>query len=328
MNGKDSSPKVSICIPTYNGAAFIDSAISSALVQTYSNFDIVISDDGSTDNTVAIAQAWQQKSAVPIILLQHERYGLVENWNYCAQYVCDRTPNPASYIKFLFQDDLLEIDCLARMVEVAQQDEAIGLAFSRRSLLYGSSEQLPATKRWLQDLHKTWANLQPIQVGLDLFGDRHFLHQPDNKIGEPTNVLIKSSVFRELGGFDTSLRQFCDLEMWLRVMAHYRVAFIDEELATFRMHPLQTTNANVAQDRVWSEIYRVWLKLVFHPAFHNIAIATRRNIYLHLWQSLMRECLGSIFHHRWHRLSQIGALMVDACRFNFIPWQDARQFSS
>ncbi|WP_019499056.1 glycosyltransferase family 2 protein [Pseudanabaena sp. PCC 6802] len=317
----ESFPKVSICIPTYNGAEFLDSAIASAVAQTYPNFDIIISDDRSTDNTVAIAQTWQQKSSVPIVLLQHERYGLVENWNYCVEYTT-QTNDPPAYIKFLFQDDLLTPDCLECMVKAAQQDRDIGLVFGRRKLLYGNSEILPPAKQWLHDLHQAWHNLQPIQAGINLISDRNFLRQPDNKIGEPTSVLIKSTVFNKLGLFDRSLRQFCDLEMWLRIAAHHQVAFVDRELATFRIHHQQTTNTNVAQDRIWAEIYQVWLKLVFHPTYKSITLTIRRNIYLHLWQSLIRECLGSIRHHRWHRLQQIGVLTVDACRFLFMPWQD------
>jgi glycosyltransferase involved in cell wall biosynthesis len=315
----ESFPKVSICIPTYNGAEFLDSAISSAVAQTYPNFDIIISDDRSTDNTVAIAQAWQQKSPIPIVLLQHERYGLVENWNYCVQYITTQTDKPPTYIKFLFQDDFLAANCLECMVAVAQQNSDIGLVFSRRQLLYGNSEPLPSTKLWMQNLHLAWHNLQPLQAGIDLFGDRNFLNQPDNKIGEPTNVLIKSSIFSKLGLFDVSLRQFCDLEMWLRIMANYYVAFSDRELVAFRIHDRQTTNTNAAQDLIWAEIYQVWLKVIRHPTYKNISPAVRRKIYLHLWQSLMRECLGSIRHHRWHRLRQIGVLIVDACRFILIP---------
>ncbi len=324
----ESLPKVCICIPTYNGGSYLDSAIGNAVAQTYPNLEIIISDDCSSDSTLAIATAWQTKSSLPITLLQHERYGLVENWNYCIQYVQKQTPSPAKYIKFLFQDDLLAPNCIARMVEVAEQDNDIGLVFSRRSLLYGTSEQLPAPLHWLSDLHKSWANLQPIQAGIELFSDRHFLRQPDNKIGEPTSVLIKIDVFAKLGLFDTSLRQFCDLEMWFRIMAHHQVAFINEELATFRVHSDQTTNANVAQDRVWAEIYRVWLKLVFHPTYNRIAPTIRSHIYLHLVKSLMREYLSSILHHRWHRLGAIGALMGDACRLAVIPWQDVYPFNA
>lgn len=324
----ESLPKVCICIPTYNGEAYLDSAISSAVAQTYPNIEIIISDDCSSDRTVAIATAWQTNSPFPITLLQHERFGLVENWNYCVQYIQNQTPSPSKYIKFLFQDDLLAANCVARMVEVAEQDDQIGLVFSRRSLLYDTSKQLPEAIHWLKDLHKAWANLQPIQAGIELFSDRHFLYQPDNKIGEPTSVLLKIEVLAKLGLFDTSLRQFCDLEMWLRIMAYHQVAFINEELATFRVHQAQTTNANVAQDRVWAEIYQVWLKLVFHPTYNHITPKIRRNIYLHLVKSLMREYLSSILHHRWHRLSAISALMRDACCLAIIPWQDTPSLNS
>lgn len=294
-------PKVSICIPTYNGKAFLADALTSAIAQTYPNFEIIVSDDNSQDQTVAIARAFKASSTVPIQILPHDRYGLVENWNFCLKR------SQAQYIKFLFQDDLLEPDCLSHMVEVAETDTQIGLVFSRRQVL-GNRPELA----WIADLHKSWANLEAVQTGIELLCDRNFLKQPDNKIGEPTNVLIRASVFNAIGGFDPALKQFCDLEMWWRIMAHYKVAFIDRELAAFRLHDDQTTHKNLAQDTIWSEIYQVWLKLVQHPVYQTLPPGLRDRIRQHTIKNLLREYLRSIYRRKWHRLSKINTLIQQA----------------
>lgn len=303
-------PKVSICIPTYNGSKFIGTALASAAAQTYPNLEVVVSDDRSEDETVAIVQAWQQRSAIATKILTHARYGLVGNWNFCVQHVLSAELDRPKYIKFLFQDDLLNPDCIAEMVAVAEQDEAIALVFSRRHVIYETGElSLPESMQWLRNLHTHWQNLQPVQSGLDLLADPNLLNQPDNKIGEPTNVLLRSDIFNSLGLFDCTLRQFCDLEMWLRIAAHRKIAFVDRELATFRVHAQQTTSSNLAQDQIWHEIYRVWQKMLFHPIYQPLPASMRWQIYRHCVQSLMREYARSILRQRWHRIAPMHSLI-------------------
>ncbi|AFY70179.1 glycosyl transferase family 2 [Thalassoporum mexicanum PCC 7367] len=371
------SPRVAICIPTYNGAAYIRAALTSAIAQDYDNFAIIISDDHSTDHTLAIVQEIERsqqaqfsRSRLPsdarptIKILKHPRLGLVGNWNHCVNH-CLETGLETSletdkfkYIKFLFQDDLLANNCLSQMVAAAEQDDRIGMVFSRRRLLLSDAgsarsdlltnpsvtdssanklvnstqpanyqpeliesdpnapdnapEPLPASLQWLQNLHQHWSNLQPIQPGLDLLSDRNLCRQPDNKIGEPTNVLISTAVFKQIGLFDLAIHQFCDLEMWWRIMAHFRVAFVDQPLATFRLHPQQTTNSNLAADRIWDEIYAVWLKLICADVYAPIPQPVRDRILRHLITSLMREYPRSIVRRQWERLPRINSLLTQA----------------
>ena len=88
-------PLVSICIPTYNGEAFIAEAIQSAIAQTYPNIEIIVSDDGSADKTVAIAQSFQSQTSADFRIVLHRNYGLSQNWNFCI------SQTKGEYIKFL-----------------------------------------------------------------------------------------------------------------------------------------------------------------------------------------------------------------------------------
>jgi glycosyltransferase involved in cell wall biosynthesis len=121
-------PLVSICIPSYNGEEFLSDALQSALSQSYPNIEILVSDDGSSDQTLSIANAVRERSRFEFSILQHDRFGLVENWNFCIKNA------KGKYIKFLFQDDVLQPNCISEMVALAEQDAEIGLVFSKRDI--------------------------------------------------------------------------------------------------------------------------------------------------------------------------------------------------
>jgi predicted O-linked N-acetylglucosamine transferase (SPINDLY family)/GT2 family glycosyltransferase len=239
-----SKPLVSVCIPTYNGAKFIEEAIESILCQTYPNLEIIVSDDGSTDRTVEIAKLFQQKASGNFSILEHSQYGLSQNWNFCISQA------QGKYIKFLFQDDLLESNAIEELVHLAEQDEEIGLVFSPRKL-FTATDNTYYDLNFLvhheaKDVHKTWSNLRPIQSGQELLQNPNLFDSPINKIGEPTTVLIKKEVFEKLGLFNPDLCQLVDLEMWLRIMSLYKIGYVDKVLSHFRIHSQQQTRRNAS----------------------------------------------------------------------------------
>ena len=257
-------PLVSICIPTYNGAAFIGEAIESALAQTYPNIEVIISDDGSTDETIAIAQSFASQTSADLRIILHRNYGLSQNWNFCISQA------KGKYIKFLFQDDFLAPECIAKMVAVAEQHPNIGMVFSPRGITIDASESNPILLRASQsinDLHKGWSNLKLIQPGQELLADANCLSNPINKIGEPTTVLIASRVFAEIGLFDSGLSQYVDLDMWWRIMGNYHIGFVDEKLSSLRIHPEQQTWKNFAAGENHKDVVRFYNKLLNSPEY-------------------------------------------------------------
>ena len=290
-------PLVSLCIPVHNGAEFIQYTIDTITQTTYPNLEVIFSDDDSTDTTLKIIQSYQINNCQ---IFTHQRFGLVNNWNYCIKQA------KGKYIKFLFQDDTIEPDCITKMVEIAELDKQIGLVFSDRNLI---SEKPLDPKHFPEKLYRGWSNLQPVQPGLTLLQDPKLMAHPVNKIGEPTNVLIKTEVFDRIGLFDPSFKQYSDLEMSLRIMTLYKIAFINEKLASFRIHPNQATSHNLAQSDSWSEIYRVWLKLIHNPIYKVIPTSTHRNIKITLIKQLLRESLKSIILQKWHRWDTIYKLL-------------------
>jgi glycosyltransferase involved in cell wall biosynthesis len=298
-------PKVWICIPTFNGDRYLEAAIESALAQDYPNFQILISDDHSLDQTGAIALRFQSANS-NILYVEHERLGLVENWNFCVQQ-CLAAEAPPKYIKFLCQDDLLAPTCLAEMVAGMEQNQALGMSFSRRDLI--SENEIRPDLAWLANLTDFWDRLQPLQAGLDLLGDRNFLKCPDNKFGEPSNVLIRTEIFKQIGNFDPSFRQYCDLEMWIRICTYYQVAFIDQPLASFRLHEQQTSNLNQQNDLVWAEIYTVWRKILIDPIYVLVPVELKRKTLCHFMIQALAEYRRIFWYQRWNRLNTLNCLV-------------------
>ncbi|MGA9379321.1 MAG: glycosyltransferase [Phormidium sp.] len=299
-----SYPLVSICIPIYNAGDFIAPLIQCLQNNTYPHIEIIISDDASQDDSLNLFRAANLPNCR---IFSHVRYGLVGNWNFCISQA------QGKYVKFLFQDDAVAPDCITKMVDLAEQDAEIGLVFSPRCLVFEQSIDADFVKG-MQDLHKRWTQLQSIQSGLSLLRDPNFFKPPYNKIGEPTNVLVRREVFQQIGLFDPAFKQLCDLEMWLRIMADYKVGFVDEELAIFQIHAEQTTNRNLKGDRIATlfEIYKVWLKIIFNKTYHSLPQDLRQNLRQELIKILLIKGAKSIILLRWYQAQRVKELLTEA----------------
>lgn len=232
---------VSILIPTYNGAAFLLDALESANTQTYSNCEIVISDDRSLDETLNIVEKFRASSKFPIKVYTHAPAGIGENWNNCVKNA------DGEFMKFLFQDDVLKPDCIEKLVNMAQLDPEVGLVYCRRDFLFTTSIH----RRWIdkfKELHIFWGGFtvkEGVLDGKKYLKDPKIFHFPDNKIGEPSAVLLRKRVFEKVGYFRKDLNQLLDVEYWYRTMKYFKVGFVDEKLVYFRLHEDQATIVNL-----------------------------------------------------------------------------------
>jgi len=298
-----SHPLVTICVPVYNAEEFIPSLLQCIENNSYPNTEVIISDDASQDQTWHLLRLANLPNCR---ILTHPRYGLVANWNFCISMA------KGKYIKFLFQDDRIEPDCITKMVALAEQDEEIGLVFSPRRLICDGYVS-PNFIRGMKDLHKNWTQLQPILSGLTLLQDPKIFQPPYNKIGEPTNVLIRRDVFAKIGLFDPAFKQLSDLEMWWRIMAYYKVGFVNETLASFRIHPNQTTKRNLDAARIETlfEIYQVWLKIIFNKTYISLPNDLRLKMRRELVKILLIKGVKSVLLLRWYQAKRVRELLKE-----------------
>jgi glycosyltransferase involved in cell wall biosynthesis len=108
------SPKVSVLIPTYNYAYCLDEAMQSVLDQTLSDFELIVIDDCSKDNTDDVMQKYLTDPRITY-MKNEKNLGLVGNWNKCLSYA------KGDYIKILCADDKFRKDLLEKMVNVMEK---------------------------------------------------------------------------------------------------------------------------------------------------------------------------------------------------------------
>lgn len=234
-------PLVSVCIPVYNGEEFLSEALDSVKKQTYPNLELIISDDQSNDRSIEIIEHFLQENHFPSTLVTNTDRGIGKNWNNCVQHA------KGKYIKFLFQDDVLFPDCISEMVSMAESDDAVGLVYSDRRILMDETDT--AHVNWYKangELNHIWADpLEPgVYPGKRILKDRNLLLvKPWNKLGEPSCMLFRKSVFERVGLFDIQLIQFLDLEFSLRVLSKYRFGYLQMQLTGFRLHENQSSSS-------------------------------------------------------------------------------------
>lgn len=234
-------PKVSVLIPTYNYARFLPEALDSILSQAYQDFEVVISDDASTDNTQEVVAPYLQKDS-RIKYVRHEKnLGMVQNWNW--------TLNQASgeYVQFLFADDkFMDVMALSRFVEALDANLLASFVASARYAIDQSSK------------------IVGVLDGLDRYGlvsgdvvIKDCLLKDKNLVGEPSVVMFRKSL--AVRGFDESYRQLVDLEMWFHLCCRSYLFYIKDPLCGFRCHPDQQTVVNSKSQKTKNEGLRLFM---------------------------------------------------------------------
>lgn len=218
--------KVSVCIPTYNYGRYIAETIDSILSQTFTDFELLIIDDNSPDDTADIVAKYAQRDSRIRFSVNPENLGMVKNWNFCLSQA------QGDYIKFVFGDDLLASpDALGRMISLLESDQTISLVASSRNLIDERSEFLSVASGFHRDC---------ILSGTDVIN--YCLFRQKNLIGEPTVTMFRKSLAAR--GFKENYQQIVDLEMWFYLLEQGRFAYINDRLCSFRIHEKQQTASN------------------------------------------------------------------------------------
>ena len=261
-------PLVSICIPIYNGEAFLAEALASVKTQTYPNLEVVVSDDRSSDASLAIVEQFQQEVDLPVRIFSHEPQGIGANWNHCVAKA------QGTYIKFLFQDDVLLPTCVEQMVEAFQQFPEVALVACKRDFMIDASLDNALTAKWLQtygdlqaELSGDYAKINSTTTYLNkaMFGSATFMKSPLNKIGEPTTIMFRKQSFETIGGFDTHLEQILDYVFCYRILKESAVVILHDKLVKFRIHGNQATHQNRSKKIKDAEYYPQILYREFLP---------------------------------------------------------------
>jgi glycosyltransferase involved in cell wall biosynthesis len=196
-------PTVSICIPSYRGAAYLPATIRSVLEQSHTDWDLWIVDDASPDETAEVVARFGDPR---IHFIENERnVGPEANWNRCLALA------RGTYYKLLPQDDLLAPGSLAEQVAVLEEDtaEEIALVFGARLIIDHTDRVL-----WRRGLR---SSARGRIDGRKLV--RRCIQAGSNMIGEPGNGLMRRSMTERIGPYSTEHPYMIDLDYWVRALA-------------------------------------------------------------------------------------------------------------
>jgi glycosyltransferase involved in cell wall biosynthesis len=230
-----SSPEISVLMPTYNYASYLPEAIESVLAQEFRDFELLIIDDCSTDNTAAVVRPFCARDARVRFSANAANLGMVNNWNLCLKEARGK------YIKFLFGDDkLCHPQALGKLAALLERHPSATVAASARVILDEKSKVSDV----YCDLPAGCHDGRKIITAC-------LMENGKNLVGEPSAVLFRKA---DAGrGFDARYQQMVDVEMWFHLLDKGDLAYTREPLCAFRCHPLQQTERNTDTGVAWKE---------------------------------------------------------------------------
>lgn len=219
-----SRPAISVLVPVYNGAAYLETCIRSVLTQSCGDFELLIRDDGSSDESPSIIASF----ADPRIRLVPStgRGGLFNNVNALLREA------RGDLIRVVCQDDELEPQCLEVETAFLAQNPGAGLCFSKAA--FTDDDGVVVERAALNDCP---AVMEPA-LSMQLF--YYFGCLPGNL----STVCFRRESIERFGPFDTSFGVAADYEMWVRICRTQDLGVIHEHLVRVRRHEKQLSRAN------------------------------------------------------------------------------------
>ena len=241
-------PLISVLMTAYNREKYIAESIESVLRSTYTNFELIIVDDTSSDETVQIARSYEEKDNRVKVFINEKNLGDYPNRNKAASYAAGK------YLKYVDSDDRIYPQTLEIMVEAMERYPEASLGISSRY------ENKPGVGQF----HL----LSPGEAYQKHFFEFGFL---DNG---PSFTIVKRSAFEEMGGFGLK-RNVSDMEMWLKMSSKYNTVLMPAELIIWRQHPDQ--EFHVAPDCYLEHSYTI-LKTVLSKQDSPLPEASSQSI--------------------------------------------------
>ena len=240
----NNNPKISVIIPTYNRAHLLPRAIESVLKQTFKDFELIIVDDASINNTNEIINKYKKKDK----RIQYLKHNINSGGPAKPKNTAIKI-SKGEYIAFLDSDDEWFENKLKKQIKVYEdhKNSAIGLVGCQ------------AIK--INEITKEKKLIQP--------PDELEIRSPESlKKTVPvsfSSVMIKKSVFKEVGLIDETIKVTDDTDLYIRISRKYKFLFIQEPLINYRVH-----NNNISEQNIKRSLKRINNKEKIIEKYKNI----------------------------------------------------------
>ena len=229
-----STPAVSVVITCYNYGAYVASCLNSVYSQSYKNYEIIIVNDGSTDNSEEQIKPYLKNGSIKYI--KQENKGQANAKNKGIQ------ESSGAYIAFLDADDLWAPEKLEKQIPLFQNQKA-GVVYSGQKFIDHEGKIIPGPPFRKTLIRKSG------KITEALFMDNFVPF---------SSAVVRKKCFTDFGGFDESLSMGIDWDLWLRISTGYSFEYVDEPLLIYRIgHPGQMskneTKRHECSDRIMSK---------------------------------------------------------------------------
>lgn len=249
-------PLVSVLMTCYNREKYITEAIESVLASSYKNFELIIVDDASADNTVSIAESFGARDSRVKVFVNESNLGDYKNRNKAASFA------KGKYIKYLDSDDIIYPWGLAAMVSCMQQFPSAGFGLISYGLRAGTRYPLVFT---------------PAEAYYAFFFKGSMI------ITGPSGAIIRSDVFKEMNGF--SGKQFIgDTELWLHLSGKYNLVAMPLDLIWWRQHDDQQIREELRNSEIEIKRFHLYKEVLsniscpFSIEHRRIALRNLKNL--------------------------------------------------
>jgi len=239
----DAAPLVSIVIPAYNHARYLAEAIDSVLAQEYPRIELIVIDDGSTDETPDILKRYEGRAAITRQENRGQAAALNRGWG----------SSSGIYLGYLSADDVLDPSAVARVVAALEHHPHAVVA-------YPDFRLVDPHRAIVRVVRAPEASYREMLV--------NFVCPPG------PGALFRRSAFISAGGWNTEYRQMADYEYWLRLGLQGELVHVADVLASFRVHPGSQTFAPVSETRA-DEPVRILTAMFVRPELAPDLLALR-----------------------------------------------------
>jgi glycosyltransferase involved in cell wall biosynthesis len=219
------SPRLTVALPTCNGARHLREALLGIKAQSGVPFDLIVSDDRSDDDTLAIVR--DEVGDRTQVSVNSERLGLAGNWNRCVEL------SPTAWVAIFHQDDVMRPGHLAAHLATIEADPSLGFVASAADVVNADGRELPnsVVERGgcgsVDRVYPAGGFVWELAVANPL---------------RCSGVTLNAEAHAEVGGFDGSYRYVVDWDFWLKVARVRPVAWLRKPTVEIRWHPASETH--------------------------------------------------------------------------------------
>jgi len=312
-------PRVSIVIPNYNCARYLTERIESLLGQTYRDFELIIVDDGSRDDSRAVIARYEHENRIRTLFFDENSGSIYARWNDGAK-LCG-----GEYLMIAGADDSCHPTMIERLVGKLETRPSLGLAYSHSLIVDAMGNTLDSTMNWSSCLDRNRWSADYTDGGLS---ECLYLLIGNEAIPTASAVMMRRKRFEEVGRLDLTFPLMADYILWVKLLLISDVAFVAAPLTYWRWHPRSVTCRRLRAKTDASDVeeyYRVICYLARYVTTPEERLEMAREKWANVWIDRLIAGRGRIpvrQNRRIYRLAReldprinrrLVRLLVDRC---------------